>query len=123
MIEQTISTLLSTAPAITALIDARAYPVVLPDDPTLPALCYSIIASSAKATFTTVGTQRFRIEVNCWGTTYSDAVTLRSAVISSLNGYSNGTTSVQYLMSQDFFDHELLQYRAMVEFYGYTSNF
>jgi hypothetical protein len=123
MIEQNIYQLLSTAPAITALIGTRAYPVVIPDDPTLPAISYSIVGSSAKATFTTAGTQRFRIEVNCWGSTYGSAITLRAAVISSLNGYSNGTVSIQYLMSQDLFDDELLQYRAICEFYAYTSNF
>ena len=64
-----------------------------------------------------MGAQRYRAEVNCWGATYGDAVSLRNAVVKALSGYTSGTTSISYLMPQDFFDEELRQYRAMAEFY------
>ena len=122
MIEQTLYSLLSSSTAITA-ITPRIFPLVLPTDVILPAIDYRIVASTAKATFDTSGTLRFRVEVNSWATQYADAWTLRDAVISTLNRWSDGSTSIQFLMSQDFFDHELLQCRCATEFYVYTTGF
>jgi hypothetical protein len=64
-----------------------------------------------------MGVQRYRVEVNCWGDTYDDAVSLRYAVVKALSGYTSGNSSIQYLMPQDDFDNDLLQYRATAEFY------
>lgn len=117
MIETDLFAALSTATAITALASTRVYPVVLPTDPTLPAMTYMFIGGSGQPSFDTRGMQKARVEINCWGNTYSDAVTLREAVILTLAGYSDENFSAMYMQSTDFFDHELLQYRAMAEFY------
>jgi hypothetical protein len=119
MIEQSFYSVLSNAPLVSAIVGTRIYPLVVPTDSGLPAIDYAIIAGSAYATLTTTGWQKYRFEVNCWGNTYSDAVTLRNAVISSLNGHRDTAMSIQLIQPQDFFDHDLLQYRAMVEFYVY----
>lgn len=121
MIESQFFSVLSSASGVTALVGSRIYPVILPTDVTLPAIDYTFVGGSSHPTLTTTGTQKYRLEVNCWGKTYSDAVTLRAAVISALNGYLDGNMSIQLLMPQDFFDHELLQFRAMVEFYIYAT--
>jgi hypothetical protein len=117
MIETDLFTVLSTATAITALASTRVYPVALPTDPTLPAMTYMFVGGSGQPSFNTRGMQRARVEINSWGDTYSDAVTLREAVIQTLAGYSDENFSAMYMQSTDFFDHELLQYRAMAEFY------
>lgn len=117
------------SPVVTVmdLCDSRVYPLVLPTQPTLPAITYSFIGGTSRPTNDSPGSQRYRVEVNCWGNTYSEAVTLRAAVITALNGYPAGrvqTTSIQsiqYLQPTDFFDHDVLQYRAMVEFYVYAN--
>ena len=121
MIESTLYSILSSASAITALTAARIYPLVIPEGSPLPAINYSIIGGAVKPTNDTQGTIRLRWEVNCWGSTYSDAVTLRSAVVQSLDGYVGEGVNIQYLMPQDLFDHELLQYRALAEFYVFAS--
>jgi hypothetical protein len=123
MIELTIPALLQASAAVTAFTGTRIYPLVLPDDATLPAIHYAVIGGSASPTYTSVGSQKFRIELNCWASTYADAVRLRAAVITTLSGYYDGTTSIQFLSPQDLFDHELLQFRAIAEFYAYTANF
>jgi hypothetical protein len=119
MIESAFYSVLANCPAITALAGSRIYPLVIPEDSTLPAIDYGIIGGSSTPTFTTPGTSRYRVEINCWGHTYGDAVTLRGAVITNLSGYLDVNMSIQLIQPQDFFDHELLQYRAMAEFYIY----
>jgi len=121
MIELSVASILSTAPAISALVGSRVYPVTLPTDPTLPALDYKFVGGSSTATQDTYGTQRYRLEVNCWGNTYSDAVTLRAAVVATLSQYSADGVFIAYLMPQDFFEDEILQYRAMAEFYVFAN--
>jgi hypothetical protein len=117
LIEQDVYTALSTDSTVTAIVASRIYPVALPKDPTLPAIDYRFVAGSNTPAFGTSGAQRYRIEVNCWGNTYADAVTLRNAVVKALSGYRSGNTSISYLMPQDFFESDLLQFRACAEFY------
>ena len=123
MVEQEIFAAL-TQSSITALCSTRVYPAALPKDPTLPAIEYKIVGGAPQSTLGGHGSLRVRLEVNCWGNTYNDAVTLRSAVVQALSGYKvpNSNTTFSYLMPQDFFDDELLQYRAVAEFYV-VSNF
>ncbi len=116
MIEATLYTALS-ASAVTAICDSRIYPLTLPTDCTLPAIDYKFVGGSNVPTFDSMGAQRYRVEVNCWGDTYAGAVTLRNGVVKALSGYTSGSTSISYLMPQDFFDSNLRQYRAMAEFY------
>jgi hypothetical protein len=122
VIEQLLYALLSSTTSITAITGPRIYPLQLPQDPTLPAIEYSFIGGSSSPTFTTRGNKRYRVQIDCWGNTYAEAVTLRSAVKDALDGYSDGQMSILLISPRDFFDHELLQYRAMAEFY-ILSNF
>ena len=117
MIEQDLYTALSTATAITALSGTNIFPLVLPTDPTLPAITYQFVGGRGAATMSNRGTQRSRVQIDCWGTTYLQAVTLRNAVIDTLAGYTAPTFTSQLLQTIDDFDHELLQYTAKVEFY------
>jgi hypothetical protein len=117
MVESSFFTALTTASAVTAICGARIYPLVLPKDSTLPAIDYKFVGGSNTPTFDSMGIQRYRVEVNCWGNTYADAVNLRLAVVKALSGYTSSNMAITYLMPQDFFDPELLQVRALAEFY------
>lgn len=121
MVEQTLYTALSSSSAVTAICGTRIYPLVLPTEPTLPAIDYKFVAGANQPTMDTTGVQRYRVEVNCWGATYADAVNLRYAVVKALSGYQSGNTSIQYLMPEDFFEPDLLQYRALAEFHVYDA--
>jgi hypothetical protein len=126
MIELAFKAVLSSSPAIAALCGKRIYPLLLPTNSPMPAIDYSFVGGSATATLTTTGVQKYRVEVNCWGDTYTDAVTLRAAVVLALNGYTDfefdgSDISIQLIQPRDFFDHDLLQYRAMVEFYVFAT--
>ncbi len=117
--EQEFQAVLAAATSVTSLLASATsiYPIVVPTDAPLPAIDYKVVGGSGKPSFNTRGMFRARMEVNCWGETYGDAVTLRTAVVQAIDGYSDGTLSILFLQPQDFFDYELLQYRAMCEFY------
>ena len=117
MIETVFRSALTSATSVTAIVGTRIYPLVLPTDPTLPAIEFTFVAGSNIPTMDSMGVQKYRVEVNCWGDTYGDAVSLRYAVVKALSGYTSGNTSIQYLMPQDDFDNDLLQYCATAEFY------
>jgi hypothetical protein len=122
MIEESLFTLLSTAAQITALCGTRIYPAVLPEKAILPAIHYLFVGGSSQATNDTYGVQEYRVEVNCWGNSYNDAVTLRHAVIATLAQYRDANMFIRFLMNRDLFEHDALQYRAIAEFY-LTANF
>ena len=121
MIETYLFSLLSSSAGITAITGPRIYPLLLPTDVAMPAIHYSFVGTSSKSTADTTGSQRYRVEVNSWGKTYLDAVTLRSAVIGALHTYNDGYVNIQLLSEQDLFDHELEEYRAIAEFYAYAN--
>ena len=124
MIQAGIFSLLSQNTSISALIGSRIYPVLLPEDSTLPAMTYHVIGGASMPTLSTSGMQRMRMQFDCWGQTYDDAATLRSTLISALNGYqgtlSDGT-NLQFAQligpGTDFFEDAPRQFRCMCEFY------
>jgi hypothetical protein len=121
VIEQVLYSALSSSSSITALCGNRIYPLLLPTEVTLPAISYRFVDGSSKTTQDTLGNQRYRVEVNCWGATYSDAVTLRAAVVLALSQYNESGVLIQFQQPTDDFDHELLQYRAIAEFYLFAN--
>jgi hypothetical protein len=122
MIELIFDGLLRGSTSIAALATGGIYPAALPKDATFPAIHYLFVGGSSKATQDTFGTQRYLVEVNAWGDSYEDAVTLRHAIISALSQYSANGVFISYIQPTDLFDHDLLEFRAMAEFYV-TSNF
>jgi Protein of unknown function (DUF3168) len=122
VIELIFDSLLRGSPSITALAVGGIYPTALPKDQSVwPAIHYLFVGGSSKATQDTYGSQRSRVEVNCWGTSYNDAVTLRHAVIAALAQYSANGVFIQFIQPTDFFDYELLEFRAVAEFYVYSN--
>lgn len=122
MLEQNIPSVLSAQASIASLAADRIYPIVLPTDSTLPAMTYQIVGSSNKQTMSTHGMQRVRLQIDCWGDTYGDAVTLRDAVATSLDGYQDANVQFLLLSKSDFFERDALQYRALIEFYLFTTS-
>jgi Protein of unknown function (DUF3168) len=123
MIETAIFATLSTSAAVTALAGTRVYPATLPKDPTLPAVVYRFIGGAATPTMDTAGKQRARLQLDCIAETYSDAITLRKAVVQTLAGYRSAAFQAQVLnaTTDDGFDQDLLQYLAICEVYIWFS--
>jgi hypothetical protein len=123
MVETAIFNVLSSSAAVTTLAGTRIYPAVLPKDPTLPAVVYRFITSTAQPTMDTAGRSRSRLQLECLGETYADAVTLRKAVVQTLAGYRSAEFQSQVFnpTADDGFDQDLLQYVAIAEAYLWFS--
>ena len=121
MIESAFFAALSAPVPIQAIVAGRIYALILPDEVTLPAIDYSFIAASTAPTNDTTGPRRYLVEVNCWGASYTDAVTLRHAVITALDGYSDADMQVRLSQPRDFFAPERMSFRAMAEFHLYSN--
>ena len=121
MIELIFDGILRASSAVTTLATGGIYPGKLPTDATFPAINYLFVGGSSKATQDTFGTQRYRVEVNAWGNSYNDAVTLRHAITAALSQYNANGVFISFLQPTDFFEHELLEFRACAEFYVYAN--
>ncbi|MBB6144719.1 oligoribonuclease NrnB/cAMP/cGMP phosphodiesterase (DHH superfamily) [Silvibacterium bohemicum] len=118
MIETDLYSVLSSATQITTITGTNIYPVVLPINTTATALTYRIVGTITDPTLDTSGLVKARVQIDCWAADYNDAVTLRAAVISVLNGYENAATFAAQLLNQsDSFAQDLLRYIATVEFF------
>jgi Protein of unknown function (DUF3168) len=123
MFEVGLINLLTTAPALTALIATRVYPVELPVNPTLPAIAFKQIGSQSQASFDGSGFQQKRIEFAVHASSYLAAITVKAALIKVLNLYtgllSDGSfvSSSEQITGTDLFIADDLEYVCTQEFY------
>jgi len=123
MIENGLFNLLSNEPTISALVSDRIYPVLIPENPTMPLITYQIVGGTSKSTLDGTGTQKLRIQIDAWATdAYITAATIRAAVTKFLANQvvtlSDGTFATFILISPiDFYSGGDEAFRAMVEVY------
>lgn len=89
MAEVALRARLIDTPAVYALVAERIYPKRLPQAPTLrlPAITYEVISNRDGLTNDgKTGTQRPRIQIDCWASTYIGASNLCEVVRTALQG-------------------------------------
>lgn len=86
-----LRTQMINTPAINALVGTRIYPNVLPANPTMPAMTYRTISAPrgyAHSSRSLQGaTVTERVQLSCWGASYSTAKQLAATVRTSFSGY------------------------------------
>lgn len=115
MIETEIYAYLSSNNAITALVGNRIYPLILPQNYTLPAITYTKISGqrvNAKDGQTGLANPRFQF--SCWAKTYLEAKKVADVVRIAMNVFPNGTTYMQD--EQDFYEPDTGLYHVPVDF-------
>lgn len=117
MIETHIYNALVSSTAITRVVGTSVFPLMLSENQTLPAIVYRLISSVSDPTFETSGMTRYRVEIACFGSSYSQVVTLRDDVISTLDGYQDAYMSCFSASTHDQYDHDLTQYIASIDFF------
>lgn len=136
MIESALYSLLTSSSAITTQLGTRpagdtgVYPVTIPEDPVLPAVSYKVIASIDSPTLDNpIGLTRTRFAIECWGTTYADAVNTRNIVTAALAGYRGvvstpiGDVAIQNILrvtNGDVFADVPRQYTARLDIYVWS---
>lgn len=121
-VEQQIKSVLAADGTVAALVTAdsiaRIYPVSMPQDVTMPAVCFQRVSTVPVNDLG--GTQDHdwvRVQVDSWASTYSGAKALAAAVRTAMR-----TTPVygQLLMELDDYDDVVKLYRVIQDFTVYN---
>ena len=112
-LEKALHSRLASVAAVNDIVGARKYPLVLPQNPTLPAITYRRLSGEREeGMVASYGLAHPRIEINCWETTYTKVKALASAVHTALNRASWTEDTVSVLdgvieSEMDDYDEEL----------------
>lgn len=105
---------------------ASIFDGVVPEDVAqYPCLAYQWVGGSNDPGLSSAGPRRSRLQVDCWGTTKRQAVTLANAVAHLLDGFSGVLSDGTNVLSAwiinppgvDFFSGDSRFRRRMLEFY------
>lgn len=95
MLEEALYAFLKGQGAVSALLGQRIYPVMLPQNPVMPALTYQIISRVPDYVLAgPSGLVAKRVQVNCWASRefsangYITALNVAAAVRVAMDGYS-----------------------------------
>jgi hypothetical protein len=92
--EAIIQTLLNDG-GVTALISTRIYPGVRLQGSALPAAVFNVIsATPSYSDDGDDGIEENRVQIDCWGETYSSAKSVARAVIGALSGFGGSVDGV-----------------------------
>ena len=96
-LEAGLYSLLSNDAGVSALVSARIYPAVVPQDIDLPAIAYQLIGAPDRyyAHSGPVGLARKRIQITSVAETYAAAKGLAVAIRDALSGYQGTTATVK----------------------------
>jgi hypothetical protein len=104
-VEQLLYTRLTTDIGVAALVGTRVYPLILPQDPILPAVVYRRISTGEFHTHDEAGGLReSRVQVDCLAQTYAGAKQIATAVLSSLNGWLDRDNDILACLLQNEFE-------------------
>lgn len=124
-LEANLQKIITESASFTAISGTRFYPVLLPEDATLPAATYQRITTTRDYTTTgPVALNRVRMQVDCWARTYSEVKQLQVALLAVLddrNTYA-GTDidSITLITATDGYEHEARLFRVSIDFYVYV---
>lgn len=114
-LEPKIYTALSGDSAVSAVVSTRIYPMVLPQDVTLPAITYSRISGgqvNSMGGFSNL--ENPRVQVDVWAATYTAAKTLAALVHTAMGGAT--TYSAILISDMDLFEDDTKIYRVSMDF-------
>jgi hypothetical protein len=121
MLEANLQKIITEAPSFTAIAGTRLYPVLLPEEPTLPAATYQRITTiRSYSTTGPVSLNRVRMQFDCWGETYAQVKQLQAALLAILEDRSTytsaGIDSIMLDTATDGYEHDARIYRVSLDF-------
>jgi len=91
---------------------AQTYPMILPQGTSFPAITYSVVTDIQKqALYGNIFERDARFQVDVWSKSYSEAKSLKDAVIAKVVELKGGDVS-----SQDLYEDNTLLYRQLIDF-------
>lgn len=126
VIESAIRAALLADSTVAGLIGDRVYPLVLPQNPTLPAIVYQRIASPPDLSNDgPAGPLRTRLQLTLWASTWSGSRAIAAAVKAVLHGYSGSADGQDVLLvaeanETDGYESETKLFRVIADYYVHT---
>ena len=97
------------------LVASRCYPLMMPQNPTLPALVYSRQASKPEYRLEGGSSlSQVRVEIDCYAKSYEEAKSLASQVRSAMELAAFKGTMI---FDTDFYEPDVKLYRVVLDFY------
>lgn len=104
---------------VTALIGTRMYPLALPQEPTLPAVVYTIISSVPANSYTnTVDStaEEARVQVDVYGETYKSVHEVAAVIDAAVLGLTGPDISAIRESTQDLYEDDTRFFRVMSDY-------
>lgn len=117
MIESELFEILTEDAEIGALIGTRCYPLVLPQNPTLPALVYQELRTDARAAADgDTGKRESKFQLGYWAGSFSAIKVGKGVLVQRLSGYAGGTVNrIEVGAMRDDYDPETNWWRQIIE--------
>ncbi len=97
MIDEAIYSILTCDVGVSALVGARVYPIIMPQDGTLPAIVFSRIATDRELSHSgSIDVTKGVFQISCFSETPFGAKQLAKAVYSAMHGYA-GTVGTEHV--------------------------
>lgn len=114
-------------PTVAGIVGARVYPFSIPQGAPMPAITvFRITGGPEYADDGEIGLENPRVQIDCWGDTYTAAKALSVAACALLSGLRDvtfGATTFRYIMIVDVRDlregganSEAYRYRTSIDF-------
>jgi len=118
-IEEVLVDLLTGDAGIAAAVGGRVYPVVLPQNPVLPAIVYQEVRGLARAAAAgDTGQRESRFLLSYWAASFSAAAVGKGLMVGLLNGYRDEGAGIERIEIDGIrsdFEPETARYRQVVE--------
>lgn len=115
--ETVLKSTLDDSAGVGAVCANRIYPNKLPQDVTLPAVSYLVVATNHGGDLQgdNAGLDRVMVQVDCWGSSYSDVKSLSAAVRTAMKTPASGRAMI--LDARDTYEDENETHRVSLDFY------
>ncbi len=123
-IEEELVDLLTGDAGIAGVVAARVYPVVLPQNPALPAIVYQEVRGLARAAADgDTGQRESRFLLSWWAMSFSAIKVGKGLMLGLLSGYSGGNIlRIEVDGIRDDYDPETGRFRQLVELLVYWTD-
>ena len=121
-LEAAIYSILSADLGLKALVSTRIYPLLLPQNATLPALTYARVSTERESAFVSdPGLSTARIQVDVWGDTVSSVQNVAEEVRGALHRYKGTIAAV--VVEESHIENEVMMYEPETEIFHIVLDF
>lgn len=108
---------LQAASSVSAIVGEKIFPEVIPQGVSVPAIVYTVIFGEPRNSLDgfTSGLINYQVQVDCWCSTYEQALRLAHAVRDQVNtAYATFKTVIREFPGQSDYEPDTKRYRRML---------